>query len=35
MPTRSGKDSEEKERKAAVFQAVARAEFLLETRNRR
>ena len=26
--TRSGEDSEEKERKAAVFQAVARAEFL-------
>jgi hypothetical protein len=35
MPTRSGEDSEEKERKAAVFQTVALAEFLRETRNRR
>ena len=35
MPTRSGEDSEEEERKAAVFQAVALAEFLRETRNLR
>jgi hypothetical protein len=35
MPTSSGEDSEEKERKAAVIETVAFVEFLRETRNRR
>jgi len=35
MPTSSGEDSEEKARKAAVFETVAFVEFLRETRNRR